>query len=43
MDEEIKELMDNYNLDKDMAERILDIINEHQLDAEEAIELEELL
>ena len=31
MDEEIRELMDDHDLDEDTAERVLDIMNEHGL------------
>lgn len=42
MDEEIKELMDDYDLDKDEAEELQDFINETGLGADEAHELWEL-
>ena len=39
MDEETKELMDEYDLDKDKAEELQDSINETGLDADDANEV----
>ena len=43
MDDEIRELMDDYDLDGDMAERVWEIMQELGVDEDDAIELEELL
>lgn len=40
--EDIKELMENNDIDKDTAERVQELIDEG-LDEDEAVELEELL
>ncbi len=39
---DINEIAENYLIDEDTAERVVDIINEYGVDEEEAIELEEL-
>lgn len=39
MDEEIKELMEDYGLDEDEAEHVKEIIKDYGLDEEEAVEL----
>lgn len=43
IDEEIIELMKEYDLDQDTAERVQEIIDEYGVDVDDAIELEELL
>lgn len=43
MDEEIKELMKDHDLDEDTAERVRDVMDEYDLDEYDAVELEELL
>ena len=43
MDEEIKELMNEYDLDKDEAEELQDLIDETELDADDAHELWEAM
>ena len=39
MDPEIKELMDDYDLEEDEAERVKEIMDEWEIDADEAVEL----
>lgn len=41
MDEEAKELTENYDIDEDIAERALELIDEG-LDEEEAVEIAEM-
>jgi len=41
MDDEIKELIQDYDLDEDTAERVQDIMNELDVDPDDAVELEE--
>lgn len=43
MDEEIKELMKDHDLDEDTAEHVRDVMDEYGLDEYDAVELEELL
>jgi len=40
-DKELKELMDNYNLDEEEAERVRDIMDDYGLDEDEAVELKD--
>ncbi|MFH1286577.1 MAG: hypothetical protein ABII02_02400 [Candidatus Magasanikbacteria bacterium] len=42
-DEDVQELVTEYDLDTDTAESVRDIMDEYGLDEEEAIELEEAL
>jgi len=39
MDEEVLEIMKDYDLDKETAEKVVKIMNDEGLDAEDAIEL----
>lgn len=39
MNEEIKEIMEDYDLDKDEAEEVRDIIDENGVDADDAFEI----
>ncbi len=39
MDEETKELMEDYDLDEDEAEKVKEIMEETGLDADDAVEL----
>ena len=41
-DRDTKELMESQGLDKDTAERVLEIMNKYGVDEEDAIELEDL-
>lgn len=43
VEEEIQELMENHEIDKDKAERIKELMDDEGLDEDEAVELEELL
>ncbi len=43
IDENIQELMENHDLDKDTAERVQELIDDEGLDEDDAVELEELL
>ena len=43
MDDETKELMDEYELDKDEAEELQDFVNETGLDADDAYTLWEVM
>lgn len=42
-DEEVKELMENHDLDKDTAERVQEVMEEYGVDEDDAVELEENL
>jgi len=42
-DEEVTELMDAHDLDKDTAERVQEIMDDLGVDEDDAVELEELL
>jgi hypothetical protein len=42
-DEEVAELMETHDLDKDTAERVQEIMEDLGVDEDDAIELEELL
>jgi hypothetical protein len=42
-DEEVAELMETHDLDKDTAERVHEIIEDLGVDEDDAVELEELL
>ena len=42
-DEEVKELMDGYDLDRDAAENVKKIMDDHGLNEDEAIELQDEL
>lgn len=42
VEEEIQELMENHDIDKDKAEKIKELMDDEGLDEDEAIELEEL-
>ncbi len=42
-DEEVAELMENHDLDKDTAERVQEIMEDLGVDEDDAVELEELL
>ena len=43
-DEEIQELMDDYDLDEDTAERVREVMEEYGVDEDDAVELvEEML
>lgn len=42
-DEEVAELMESHDLDKDTAERVQEIIEDLGVDEDDAVELEELL
>ena len=41
LDEEIRELMKDYDLDKETAEHVLEIMDELDIDEEDAVELVE--
>jgi hypothetical protein len=41
MEEEVKELMEDYGLDQDSAERVVELADEMGLDPEEAVEIAE--
>lgn len=41
-DEEVREIMENNDLDEDTAERVADIMNELDVDEEDAVELDEM-
>ena len=43
LDEDIKELMESHDLDKDTAERVQEIIEDLGVDEEDAVEIEESL
>jgi len=43
LDDEVKELMVDYDLEADDAERVKEIMDEYDLDADEAIELKDEL
>jgi len=42
-DEEVAELMETHDLDKDTAERVQEIMEDLGVDEDDAVELEELL
>lgn len=42
-DEEVAELMETHDLDKDTAERVQEIMDDLGVDEDDAVELEELL
>ncbi len=42
-DEEVAELMETHDLDKDTAERVHEIMDDLGVDEDDAVELEELL
>ncbi|PIY78384.1 MAG: hypothetical protein COY83_00190 [Parcubacteria group bacterium CG_4_10_14_0_8_um_filter_48_154] len=42
-DEEVAELMETHDLDKDTAERVQDIMEDLSVDEDDVVELEELL
>ena len=42
-DEEVAELMESHDLDKDTAERVQEIMEDLGVDEDDAVELEELL
>lgn len=42
-DEEVKELMENHDLDQDTAERVQEIIDDLGVDEDDAVEIEENL
>lgn len=42
-DEDVAELMESHDLDKDTAERVQEIMEELGVDEDDAVELEELL
>lgn len=42
-DEEVTELMESHDLDKDTAERVQEIMDDLGVDEDDAVELEELL
>lgn len=42
-DEEVAELMETHDLDKDAAERVQEIMEDLGVDEDDAVELEELL
>jgi len=42
-DEEVIELMESHDLDKDTAERVKEVMDDLGVDEDDAIELEELL
>lgn len=41
IDEEVLEVMENNNLDKEAAERVVEVIDEFDITEDEAVELEE--
>lgn len=41
MEEEVKELMEDYDLDQDSAERVVELADKLGLDPEEAVEIAE--
>ena len=41
--EDIKEIMENQDMDADQAERVRDIMEEYGLDEDEAVEVEEMM
>jgi hypothetical protein len=42
-DEDIKELMESHDLDKDTAERVQEIVDDLGVDEDDAVEIEESL
>lgn len=40
-DEEVEELMENYDLEQEEAEHVQEIMEEHGLDEEDAVELKD--
>ncbi len=40
-DEEIKEIMDDYGLDRDEADRVQEIMDDYGLDVDDAVMIEE--
>jgi hypothetical protein len=42
-DEDVKELMESHDLDKDTAERVQEIMDDLGVDEDEAVEIEESL
>ncbi|MDP3729890.1 MAG: hypothetical protein Q8R26_04090 [bacterium] len=42
-DEEVKELMENHDLDQDEAEEVKELMDETGLDEDEAVELKDVL
>lgn len=43
VDGEVREIMDEHDLDEDQAERVRDIVEEYDVDVETAVELEEVI
>ncbi len=43
MEEEVKQLMEDYDLDQDSAERVVELADEMGLDPEEAVEIAEAM
>lgn len=39
-DDEVKEVMENQDLDRDTAERVVEIMDEYGVDEDDAVELE---
>ena len=42
-DEEVKEIMEEHDLDEESAEKVKEIMDEYGLDEDDAVELEELI
>lgn len=40
-EEDVKELMDDYDLDEDTAENVRDIMDEYWVDADDAMEIDD--
>ena len=43
IEDDIKEIMENQDLDVDQAERVRDVMEEYNLDEDEAVEIEEMM